>query len=675
MPTESHDTPRKTAAAPEGEIRRLPTRLINQIAAGEVVTRPAAALKELVENSLDAGAGRIEIAVEDDALSFSVRDDGRGMSEADLQLSIERYATSKIRELDDLRQLATRGFRGEALAAISAVSRMELITRTAGMDHGLRLRVSGGRDPSLNDCAANVGSAVTVRDLFFNTPARLKFLKRSVAEWGHMLQTALRQSLTRPDVGFSIHWRGRPYLDLASGQTLAQRLAQVLPGGAGQDLLEVEAALHEVRVIGAVTGPRTTRRDRRHQYFFCNRRPIIFRPLTFAMEEAYKGLIMTQRYPMGAILLDVPGEMVDVNVHPTKDQVRFQNEALISGSVHRAVLETLRAADLIPRLQIPTPGSNLKGPQTPGGLKSAPSRSSGQSTNEGKTTAPIQPGERPGGEALALDSKTVPSSSASDSSTEQLDFVPGFGLSPRDQTGAGHESGQAAGAPPSDQTTPATTRTPYAEPAAQEEADLIARLRQNPQPPRALAQVGETYIVAEAGGAGMLVIDQHAAHEKILYLQYMRQAGRPQTGGIDVQPLLVPHTLELSPADAQGLEALLPALAEAGFEVSPFGGQTYVVQAIPLLLERLDVAAFLHDLIDEIGQGDLPREMQRLRERICARAACRAAVKAGDRLSIEELQRLLDDLLKTEESLRCPHGRPTILLLTREQLDRQFGRI
>jgi DNA mismatch repair protein MutL len=636
------------AAAAPGRIRRLETRLINQIAAGEVVTRPAAALKELIENALDAGATRVEIHVDEDALGFLVRDNGCGMDEENLRLSVERHATSKIAALEDLNNIATRGFRGEALAALAAVARVEILSRpadsTGGRADGCRLRVSGGAKPTVSPTGAPIGTTVQVRDLFYNTPARLKFLKNPVAEWGHMLQASVRQALTRPDVAFSIRWKGKPYLDLPAGQTLAARLAEVLPGQAGEGMLNVDGGLHEVRVSGAVTHPNQTRRDRRHQYYFINGRPVVFRPLQFALEEAYRGLLMTQRYPMCAIMIEVPGEAVDVNVHPTKEEVRLRNDALVTGSVHRAVAEALRAADLVPTLKVAAPGA----PHPKAEIRN--SKFETQTPNSTTVDPPFSTSHS------ALRTPHLP---PPEHRSTQLDFVPGFGL-PR-------SPGPQASAPPS------STGEPYAEPAAREEATLIGRLRQSGATPRVLAQVGLTYIVAEAGGEGLLVVDQHAAHEKILYLDYMRQAARQ--GGIVVQPLLVPHSIELAPAEVSILEGLLPALAEAGFEVEPFGGRTFVVQAIPAALEKLDVPAFLRDLIDEIGDADVARELQRLRHKIGARAACRAAVKSGDRLTVEEMQRLLDQLMETEEALRCPHGRPTMLRLTREQMDGQFGRL
>jgi DNA mismatch repair protein MutL len=500
-------------------------------------------------------------------------------------------------------------------------------------------------EPKVNAAGAPDGTTIYVRDLFYNTPARLKFLKNPVAEWGHILQTIIRQSLTRPDVAFAIRWRGKPYLDLPAEQPLAERLAQILPPGAGADLLPLRGALHEVRVQGAVTSPRTTRRDRRHQYFFVNQRPIFFRPLPFALEEAYRGLIMTQQYPMGAVLVELPSEMVDVNVHPTKEEVRFHNEALVTGAVHRAVVEALRAADLVPRLLIPMPGSGLKDPASPVRREAPdPAAPPKNSPPPAAQAGPATPGES----AWTLTRDVVPSvPSGSPAEQGQLDFV---------------SSAIPAALP----------APPYAEPLAHEEAGLIGRLRAAANPPRALAQVCETYILGDAGALGMLIIDQHAAHEKILYLKFLHQA--EEAGALEVQPLMIPHSIELAPIEAAALEMLLPALKTAGFDVEPFGGGTFIVQSIPVLLERLDVPALLRDLIDEVGQGNLPREMRRLRERICARAACRAAVKSGDRLSLAEMQRLVDELMQTAEALRCPHGRPTVTLLTRGQIDRQFGR-
>jgi DNA mismatch repair protein MutL len=365
------------------------------------------------------------------------------------------------------------------------------------------------------------------------------------------------------------------------------------------------------------------------------------RPLPFALEEAYRGLLMTQRYPLAAILIEMPGEMIDVNVHPTKEEVRFREESLVAGAVHRGVAEALRAANIIPTLTVPIT------PQAAPAI--APTKSVGSVGSVGSLPTITLPPPKP--------------------AANQLDFVPGFGL-PRQ----GSENPAAA---PEAEPLDRKPSLPYiapppADPAAKEESSIIERLRSLAQPPRAVAQVAECYILAEAGADGMIMIDQHAAHEKFLYLKFMKEA---ETRAISVQPLLMPHSIELSPTEAASLEPLLAPLREAGFEVEPFGGGTFMVQSVPAVFDGMNIEAFIRDLIDDVGQGNVGREIQRLRERICARAACRAAVKSGDRLGIDEMQRLLDQLMETHELLRCPHGRPTALLLTREQIDRQFGRL
>ena len=359
---------------------------------------------------------------------------------------------------------------------------------------------------------------------------------------------------------------------------------------------------------------------------------------------------MTQRYPLGAIMIELPPELVDVNVHPTKEEVRFRNEALVTGVAHRAVLEALRAADLVPHLRVaPTPGM----PQP-------------VSNPTPRPHAPPVYGKPEPQLALTALGRAAEIAAAQPERGRQLDFVPGFGLEP-------HKPAQPIDANIASQPTPANEAA-AADSTARDEAHLIARLRRLPEPPRVLAQVGLTYIIADAGEEGMLMIDQHAAHEKILYLQVMRQAA-DRASRIEVQPLMVPHSIEAAIGENEALELLAPGLRAAGFEIEPFGGRTWIIQAVPVVFERLDVEAFLRDLIDDVGGGDLPRELTRVREKICARAACRAAVMAGDKMSLREMERLVADLLDTAEALRCPHGRPTALILTREQLDRQFGRI
>lgn len=694
-------------------IRRLDARLINQIAAGEVIVRPASAIKEMIENSLDAGAERIEVEVEEDARGFSVRDDGCGMGPEDARLAVERYATSKIRELDDLSSLTTRGFRGEALAAITSVCRFEMFTRRRGDAVGAHLRCFGGVDPTVVEVGAPEGCLIRVRDLFYNTPARLKFMKGPVVEWGHILREVIRQSLTRSDVGFAIRWRGRPFLTLPPGQTLAERFAATLPGDAAHGLIEIDAELHGARAHGVVSAPNNTRRDRRHQYFFANGRPIVSRPLTFALQEAYRGLIMTQRFPVAAVFIDLPPDQIDVNVHPTKEEVRFLNESLAAGVIHRAALVALKKTEMTHAIHLPTPGARFAtagpAPAKSAGERGRADRAGDQAQAFSARDAAQADARRPDAPMDAV--TNAPTSSGAEggpnpagnapgffrperapASPTPADSAPGPGARVMSQTdlmgaesddadgsvidvvysarSAAPANGARRGSSPSEV---AGDPDALADPAALEDATLIDRLRREGVRPRALAQIELTYILADAPGHGLLLIDQHAAQEKLLYLKFR---ARPERRA--VQELLAPYEYEAAPSERPWLELLAPLLTAEGFETEPFGGSTFLVRSVPLVFEGMNVTAFLRDLIGE-AQGESRREldaaMETLRRKIGAMAACRAAIKAGDPLNIHEMQALVDQTLSIPEAQRCPHGRPTLLLLGKDQLDRQFGRL
>lgn len=634
-------------------IHRLDKRLINQIAAGEVIVRPASAVKELIENSLDADATRIEIAVEEDARTFTVRDDGRGMSREDAALAIERHTTSKLECFEDLARLATRGFRGEALAAIASVSRFSLLTRASDSLGAIELRAEGGSNTRLGEAGAPPGTMVSVRDLFYNLPARMKFLRTPVVEWGHILKTFIRQSLARPDVAFVIRWRAKPYLNLPAAQSLADRLAAVLPRESGAGLIEIDEQVHGVRAYGCIGAPQATRRDRRHQYFFVNGRPIVSRPLTFALQEAYRGLIMTQQFPVAAVLLEIPGEEIDVNVHPTKEEVRFRNEPLAAGAVHRAALQALRAADLVPRLDLPRePGARL----APGSSNASRIPPAARSGSRGGVFHPSTP---------STDPREAPPPGFFTPGAPVGEAVPGANAEqlPLD-SGKGEPTGYS---PVADRSAAAPER--YSSAAESEEATLIARLQAAEGPPNVLAQIELTYILAEAPGLGLLLVDQHAVHEKILYLDFMRRER-----ATEVQTLLAPYTFEASPTEAAAMELLAPALTAEGFQTTHFGGSTWLIETVPLVFDKIDACAFVRDLLDELGGADLKAGLELERHRIGARAACRAAVKAGDPLNRAEMQELLDEVLRTPEAHRCPHGRPTLVLLSKDHLDRRFGR-
>jgi DNA mismatch repair protein MutL len=629
-------------------IIRLPKILIDQIAAGEVVVRPASVVKELIENSMDAQARHLSVTVGGALREIAVGDDGIGMSGEDAPLALERHATSKIHSLDDLQQLRTRGFRGEALPSIAAVSRLTLTTRRADDLVATRILVEGGRTLSVEQVGAPPGTHVAARDLFFNTPARLKFLKSPATELGQITRVIVRQALAAPSVAFRFVNQGRLFLDLPADQSLQSRMRQLV-GVAADNLLEVRFEKYEVRVSGYVAKPLEARRDRRHQFFFVNGRPISHRTLAFSVEQAYQGLIITQHYPILALFIELAPNEVDVNVHPTKEEVRFRDENKINGLVHRAVVEALHAANLIPHVTLPDAApvsetdKHKAGPQD------------------------YQEQFRLAGQSLQIPASPY---GAPPPRPAQPDFV---GAPPAALSSSADQAVRSQGAPSQPEQVLSLKNMPLTMPSDIPPEDtatggVVVSSFPATSTARAIAQIADTYIVAETSD-GLLLIDQHAAHERLLYLRGQEQKGRAAT-----QPLLIPISVEVRPADRPLMEELLPVLAELGFEAEAFGGHTFIVRTVPTAFDHVDVPALINDLLDDLAGEATARERERLAERVLTRLACHAAIKAGQHLSLDEMQRLIDDLLAARLSFTCPHGRPTMILLTRDQLDRQFKR-
>jgi len=620
-------------------IVKLPKALADQIAAGEVVVRPASVVKELVENSIDANAARVVVTVANVLRDITVLDDGQGMDRDDALLALERHATSKIRSLEDLQAIATRGFRGEALPSIAAVSRLTLTTRRAGDLAATRVEVEGGRLKDVRTVGAPVGTCVSVRDLFYNTPARLKFLKSPATELGHLTRVAIRQALAVPALGIRLVNQGKLFFDLPAQQPLESRVLQLL-GVERENLLPVDFEKYGVRISGFIVKPAESRRDRRHQFFFVNGRPISHRTLSYSVSQAYEGLITTQRYPIVVLDIRLAPDEVDVNVHPTKEEVRFREERKITGLVHRAVAETLRAAELLPRVRLPetSPASGLS---KDGEGRAADADFLEQFHRAAATLQVPFP-------ALSGRERASPPSTASRPppvASSKPEVSPGPQVGGQDDRQEMEESlGPQQGGPP------------------------VAPEVRPTSPPEIIGQIADTYILARVG-EDLLIVDQHAAHERVLYLRAKERRGR-----FAAQPLLVPISVEIRPADRPFMEDLLPILSELGFEAEPFGGRTFIVRSVPALFEKVDVPAFIKDLIDDLAREGKARDGERVRENALSRLACRSAIKAGQKLQVEEMRRLLDDLLASDLSYTCPHGRPTMILLTRDQLDRQFKR-
>lgn len=610
-------------------IRVLDQTLIDQIAAGEVIVRPASVAKELAENSLDAGATRISVEMDRECLSIRVADDGAGIEANQVELAVLRHATSKIAALEDLARVATRGFRGEALASIAAVSRFTLTSRPPHAVAGTRLRAEGGAIVETRSVGCPPGTTVEVEDLFFNTPARRKFMKSPAAEWARTQDALICQALAAPHVGFCAIHAGRKAWEAPPGQTLRNRIAQLLGTRVADSLLAVEQESDGVAYEGFVSKPGEDRADHRLQYFFVNGRPIGSQKLAGALQAAYKGLIMTRRFPIAVLRVALDPAEVDVNVHPTKDEVRFRDERKVSGLMHRAVAAALRGANFAPVYAPPagswTPATAAAGPIAPGAADPTLEWMFGRGKTKSDSSWPPAPGAPPGPGGGPKAAAPRPPAAESDASDAASGIDPGA-------------------------------------------LAIRSAILESGLSPRPIGQVGQAYIVAELGD-DLLLIDQHAAHERTLYARALKRSRTP-----DAQTLLIPIDFEAAPGDVDSLKALIPRFAEMGIEIEPFGGRHYLIRSLPVDFEDLDIAGAIQDMLDLHAQSGKLDADEAVRDTLLTRLACRGAVKSGQRLAPEEMRRLIDDVLATPLAFTCPHGRPTMILLTKDQLDKQFKR-
>ena len=616
-------------------IHVLAETLANQIAAGEVVERPAAAVKELVENALDAGAGRVEVDLQDGGCRLvRVRDDGSGMGREDARLSLQRHATSKLRSKDELFAIATYGFRGEALPSIAAVSRFTLLTCEAGAAAGTRIEVEGGRVLSVEDAGSPPGTTVEARDLFWNVPARRKFLKRAATEQAHAVEAVLRLALPRPEVEFTVRESGRILLRLPPGDAAAvqeQRAEEALGREVRGRLLPISAQVRGVRARGLAASPAIERSNASAVWLFVNGRAVRDRQLTHAVLRAYGEVMPHGRYPAALVFLEVPARDVDVNVHPAKAEVRLAD----ARAAHEAITAALRSV-LASGAWLPLDGTG----------QVAPARSYSLSPSDDRSTRVA--------EALQRYGERAPYEK------------PGWHRDPRFAAGAVR--------PMSDP--PSTVRSggegAGAAAPSGGQAALIA-----PQPYfaglRYLGQLHRTYLVCE-GPRGLVLIDQHAAHERMNYQRLRRAAAeRPA----HVQPLLVPVLLRLSPAAAARIAEGAADLAAIGVEVEPFGGGSAAVKALPAPLSSLQesaLAALLTDLAEELSTSGRGESLERRRDALLARAACHASVRAHDALSEGEARALLGALDATDYGARCAHGRPVVAEWPVAEIEKRFGR-
>lgn len=613
-------------------IRQLPTSVVNKIAAGEVIERPASVVKELVENSLDSGATRIDIAIEQGGAELiRVTDNGCGIPADQLPLAVASHATSKIAEADDLFHVTTLGFRGEALASIAEVSRLVLRSRPAECESGAELEVVGGRAEPIRPCGCPVGTSVEVRQLFFNTPVRQKFLRTTQTEMGHISEAVTRVALASPDVHFSLRHGNRSVFELPAVSNLRDRIAVLFGDEIAKSLIAVESSDEEVALSGYVANPSQSRSNNRLQYLMLNGRTIRDRSLQHALGEAYRGLLLTGRFPICFLNLKISPSMIDVNVHPTKLEVRFQD----GGRIYSQLLGTLRnkflTTDLVAR------GSFAK-PSNDDAPTSGP-------TSEIYTWARNQ---------LAR-GNDVQSEFASFANNDGQQISLGDSLQLHTIERDFHEA-------------PVPKRTRVDEQANHDTTPPVV-----PAPhfnPRAI-QIHNRYLVVE-NADGLEVIDQHALHERILYEQLRDKVAQ---GAMESQKLLVPEPIDLPGSEAGLLVEHRELLSRLGLEIEPFGGETVLVSAYPAMLANFSPRDVLVGLAEQLQAGGKRIESGDLLDELLHMIACKAAVKFGDSLTPEEVDALLAQRHLAHDHHHCPHGRPTALVFTREQLDRQFKRI
>ncbi len=600
-------------------IKILPELVVAQIAAGEVVERPASVVKELLENAIDAGALNIRIEISGGGRQrIRVADDGSGILPDEVEVAFHRHATSKLETADDLSSIETLGFRGEALASIASVSQLTIITRHIETPSGALIQLAGSEIIRRQSIGAPVGTVITVENLFYNTPARLKFLKKENTEKRQIALFVSRYAMAYPHIRFTLEQDGREVFRSNGSGNLADVIVAALGLDSFKNMVEVSGhekssvSRPEIIVTGFTSVPNLHRADRNHITLFVNGRWIQDTRLSYAITQAYHTFLMTGRYPVSIVMVRLPPAEVDVNVHPTKAEVRFRDPEGVFSAVQRAVRRSV--VDLA---------------QTPA----------------------VRTG-RFGGLGFNAASEQTWEDSSSNQSLGQL----GMGLDL-------HSAGQY-------------TRAPLTSHQKNDDVDAIPEGLGTPAKPRTLpilrviGQIGATYIVAE-GPSGLYLVDQHAAHERILYEQFMDEHQRHERSS---QLSLTAQTITLAPPDAHLIEENMQTLSEVGFDLEPFGPNTYIIRSVPALLADQSPHEVLNGIIADLEAGTSPGQSS-IEDKIITRVCKHGAIKAGQILSTDEMQSIIRQLERCRSPHTCPHGRPTMLHMTSDQLAREFGRL
>ena len=621
-------------------VKRLPESIAQKIAAGEVVTRPESVVKELLENSLDAGARNITIILKDAGRTLiQIVDDGSGMSREDARTSVERHATSKLSSIEDLEHLNTYGFRGEALAAIAAVSKFEMLTRTSREELGTQLVVEGSILRSCESTACDEGTSISVRNLFFNIPARRKFMKTEATEFKHVVDTVTKAALAHSDVHFIFVSDGDMIFDLPSDVPLPERIEQIFGSRLRGALIPIERVSSQLHVHGFISAPSFVKRVRTEQFFFVNNRPIVSRSLSYAVASAYEHLVEKGAFPSVFLFITVDPQTIDVNVHPQKLEIKFEDERTITEEVRRALQEALTRATtatategaLAPNMAMPDAINTSSDPARMRFPDYASVQNIDAIKQNGTFKAPInEPGINSGNGLGTL---------------ERL-----FGAKPDDLFRGKSIETLSTGTP--------QIRT--------EKTGLAAEvLKDRP----VLWQLHNKYIFSQIK-SGLMIVDQHVAHERILYERALRSM---EENNPSSQQLLFPQNIELLPREMALVKELLPELEKIGFQLRFFGGTSIIIDGIPADVHSGREETILREVLDGYDEAGETRTTP-TRDALAATFACKAAIKAGDKLTQEEMHVLIEQLFETQMPYVCPHGRPIVIKLAIDELDRRFGR-
>ena len=686
-------------------IRVLPDHVANQIAAGEVVERPASVAKELVENSIDAGATRIAIDVEAGGRRLlKVSDDGEGMVRDDAVLAFERHATSKIARSEDLVNIATLGFRGEALASIASVARVELTTKTGDAAAATRVSIEGGKMRDVKDAAHPRGTTIAVRDLFFNVPARRKFLRSEATESFHLTNLVTHYALAHPEIAFTLTNNGREVLRVTPAKDLRERAYQVFGAEFLDNLLAIGGGYSTIaRVSGFVSAPRDRRTSRDAQYLFVNGRFVRDRLISRALSEGYRAVLPHGVYPAALLFVEIPLEEVDVNVHPAKTEVRFRRAAAVADAVREAVRAALASAGYV-RADLKEQTSNPELNQTaePTGLEGSANAASSSEYGSGVDNSSsaggndlnsfAQPATAAAASQPRMDFPSLPVQEEPDfvGRLEAVDWVKSdtardleaiMRASMVQQTEAANVDTQldtgTAGVPPASvgsnstftETSPVSSALPPLNSADKFTREVsIESLSHDIRP---LGQLDESFIIA-TDNEGLLLIDQHVAHERVLFDKYR---ALESTRAPESQHLLIPETFDLTPAQAAVFDMLAPELESYGFELMRLSGRTVAIKAAPADLPAGEARNTLAELLETVDAEKKGTARETLRDDIAASLACHAAIKVNMPLTQEKMRWLIDRLLKTSSPTTCPHGRPVILRLATRDILKGFHRI